>query len=57
MSARLATAFLDQAEARLADGAREDVERSLKAARGLTPNNPRLPAIEQKLRDSPSPTN
>lgn len=56
MSARLATAFLDQAEARLAEGQREDVVRSLKAARDLTPNNPRLPALEQQLRVSPSPT-
>jgi serine/threonine protein kinase len=46
---RLANAFLDQADARLAQDRRVEAERALKAARELSPSNPRLAPLEAKL--------
>jgi serine/threonine-protein kinase PpkA len=53
MRERLAEAYLDVANARIADGRRVDAERALKNARELSPANTRLGAIEQKLREMP----
>ncbi|MGB8378540.1 MAG: hypothetical protein WCE70_08750, partial [Rhodanobacteraceae bacterium] len=50
MSARLTTALLDQAEARLIEGRTEEAGRALDAARKLSPNNPRLATLDAKLR-------
>jgi serine/threonine protein kinase len=50
MSTRLADAFLDQADARIGENQAEDARRALKASRDLSPNNPRLVPLEQKLR-------
>jgi tetratricopeptide (TPR) repeat protein len=46
---RLANLYLDQAEARAEQGMRGDAERALANARELSPNNPRLAAIDQKI--------
>jgi serine/threonine-protein kinase PpkA len=54
MRERLAEAYLDVANARIADGRRADAERALKNARDLSPANTRLGEIEQKLRDMPA---
>ena len=54
---RLAGAYLDQADARLAQDRRADAERALKAARELSPSNPRLAPIEAKLQAQQAPQN
>jgi len=48
--------FLDQAEARAGQGQRGDAERALASARELSPNNPRLSGIDQKIQALPSAT-
>ena len=53
---RLANMFLDQAEAKIAQSLRADATRALKSARELSPNNPRLPALDAKLRELPEPS-
>jgi serine/threonine protein kinase len=53
---RLANVFLDQAEARAGQGQRGDAERALASARELSPNNPRLSGIDQKIQALPSAT-
>jgi hypothetical protein len=50
LSTRLADAFLDEAEAKLAAGRRGGAQRALDAARELSPANPRLPALTAALR-------
>jgi hypothetical protein len=50
MSARLANAFLDQADLRIGEGRREDAARALDAARTLAPDNPRIEALDARLR-------
>ena len=47
---RLANAYLDQAEQRMADGVPTDAFRALKNAREIDPQNPRIAAVDQKLR-------
>ena len=49
MKERLANAFLDQVEARLGQNQTSDAARALKAARELSPNNPRLAPLQAKL--------
>ena len=51
---RLAGVYLDQAEARIGQGLRSDAARSLAAARDLSPNNPRLGAVDQKIQAMPA---
>jgi serine/threonine protein kinase len=51
---RLANVFLDQAEARAGQGMRNDAERALTSARELSPNNPRLAGIGQKIQALPA---
>jgi tetratricopeptide (TPR) repeat protein len=46
---RLANAFLDQADARLAQDRRSEATSAIKAARELSPSNPRLGPLEAKL--------
>jgi len=53
MSERLANAYLDLAEKRIAEKQVEDARRALQSAHGLSPNNARLVALEQKLRELP----
>jgi len=53
MSERLADAFLDQAEARVREGRRDDAARALDAARELTPANPRLGPLGERIRALP----
>jgi len=53
---RLAGVYLDQAEARIGQGSRADAARSLAAARDLSPNNPRLGAVDQKIQAMPAAT-
>ncbi len=48
---RLAESLLDEAETRLGQNRPADARRSLDAARSLSPGNPRLGVVEQKLRD------
>ncbi len=48
---RLAGVYLDQAEARLGQGQRGEAARALNAARELSPANPRVAVIEQKLQE------
>jgi len=55
MRERLVGAFLDQAEAKAGEGARADAERALASARELSPNNPRIAEVEQKLRAATAP--
>ena len=50
MGARLADAFLDQADLRIGEGRREDAVRALDAARALAPANPRIETLESRLR-------
>jgi len=50
MAERLASAFLDQADARIGEGRRDDAARALEAARELSPNNPRLAPLDTRLR-------
>jgi hypothetical protein len=46
---RLANAFLDQADTRLAQDRRGEATSAMKAARELSPTNPRLGPLEAKL--------
>jgi len=50
MTARLANAFLDQADARIGEGRREDASRAIDAARELSPDNPRIAPLDARLR-------
>ncbi|HEY0177999.1 MAG TPA: hypothetical protein VGC30_00010, partial [Dokdonella sp.] len=50
MTERLCNAFLDQADARIGEGRREDAARALNAARELSPNDPRLAPLDARLR-------
>ncbi len=50
MNERLATAYLDQADARIGANEGEDAARAIDAARQLAPSSPRLAPLEQKLR-------
>jgi cytochrome c-type biogenesis protein CcmH/NrfG len=50
MTERLANAFLDQADARIGEGRRADATRALDAARELSPSNPRIVALDARLR-------
>lgn len=54
MTARLIQALLDQAQARLDAGQREDAQRSLSAVRELAPANPRLIELGVRLRATPT---
>ncbi|WP_313916797.1 protein kinase [Tahibacter sp.] len=51
LRARLAEALLDEAELRAGENRPGDARRALDAARGLSPANPRLSVLEQKLRE------
>ncbi|WP_257385838.1 hypothetical protein, partial [Tahibacter caeni] len=51
LRARLAESLLDEAEQRVAQNRPGDARRALDAARGLSPGNPRLGTLEQKLRE------
>jgi serine/threonine protein kinase len=51
---RLANLYLDQAEARVAQGMRGDAERALASARELSPNNPRVAEVDQKIQAIPA---
>ena len=53
MKERLANAFLDQAEARLGQNQPAEAGRALKAARELSPSNPRIAPLEAKLQAAP----
>ena len=46
---RLANVFLDQAEVRIGQGLRAEATRALASARELSPNNPRIGAVDQKI--------
>ena len=50
MGARLANALLDQADARIGEGRRDDATRALDAARVLSPANPRIAPLDARLR-------
>lgn len=50
LSGKLANAFLDQADARIGEGRRDEAARALAAARELSPNNPRLAPLDARLR-------
>ncbi len=50
---RLASVFLDQADARIAQGQRAEATRAINSARELAPANPRLGALEAKLESMP----
>ena len=54
MRETVANMYIDQAEARLAQGQRAEAARALKSARELSPSNPRIAAIEAKLQE-PAP--
>jgi serine/threonine protein kinase len=54
MSEKLASVFLDQAEARVREGRRDDAVRALDAARQLSPVNPRLGPLDARIRALPS---
>ncbi len=51
LRARLAEALLDEAEQRAGENRPGDARRSLDAARTLSPTNPRLSVLEQKVRE------
>ncbi|HEY2394792.1 MAG TPA: protein kinase [Rudaea sp.] len=51
---RLANLYLDQAEARAEQGLRGDAERALASARELSPNNPRVTSINEKIQAIPA---
>ena len=51
---RLANLYLDQAEARAEQGSRGDAERALASARELSPNNPRVTSINEKIQAIPA---
>ena len=53
MRERVATLYLDQAEARIAQGQRDEATRALNAARQLSPNNPRNAEVDAKLQSAP----
>jgi len=52
---RLAGAYLDQADARLGQDRRAEAEKALKAARELSPTNPRIAPLEAKLQAQQTP--
>jgi tetratricopeptide (TPR) repeat protein len=54
MSERLAGVFLDQAEARVREGRRDDAVRALDAARELSPANARLAPLDARIRALPN---
>ena len=54
MAERLANVFLDQAEARVREGRRDDAVRALDAARELSPVNPRLAPLDARIRALPN---
>jgi hypothetical protein len=54
MSEKLAGVFLDQAEARLREGRRDDAVRALDAAKQLSPVNPRLAPLDERIRALPN---
>lgn len=51
LRARLAEAWLDEADRRVGENRAQDARRALDAARDLAPYNPRLTLLEQKLRE------
>ncbi|MGH8173296.1 MAG: protein kinase domain-containing protein, partial [Rhodanobacteraceae bacterium] len=53
MSERLSNAFVDQAEARVREGKRNDAARALDAARELNPVNPRLAPLDERIHSLP----
>ena len=53
MSERLSNAFIDQAEARVREGRRNDAARALDAARELNPVNPRLAPLDERIQALP----
>lgn len=55
LSDKLASAFLDQADARIGEGRRADAARALDAARELSPSNPRLASLDARMRALPEP--
>jgi serine/threonine protein kinase len=54
MSEKLASAFIDQAEARVREGRRDDAVRALDAAKQLSPINPRLAPLDARIRALPN---
>ncbi len=54
MSERLASVFIDQAEALVREGRRADASRALDAARQLSPVNPRLAPLDARIRALPN---
>ena len=54
MAERLANVFLDQAEARVREGRRDDAARALNAARELSPVNPRVAPLDARIRALPN---
>ncbi|MEO7325969.1 MAG: serine/threonine-protein kinase [Dokdonella sp.] len=50
MAQKLATAFLDQCDARIGEGRRADATRALDAARQLAPENPRIAPLDARLK-------
>jgi serine/threonine-protein kinase PpkA len=53
MAEKLANVFLDQAEARVREGRRNDALHALDAARELSPINPRLAPLDARIRALP----
>jgi hypothetical protein len=54
MSEKLASAFIDQAEARVREGRRDDAVRALDAAKQLSPMNARLAPLDARIRALPN---
>jgi hypothetical protein len=54
MTEKLASVFLDQAEARVREGRRDDALRALDAAKQLSPVNPRLGPLDERIRALPT---
>ncbi|HEY6892525.1 MAG TPA: protein kinase [Rhodanobacteraceae bacterium] len=54
MTEKLASVFLDQAEARVREGRRDDAVRALDAAKQLSPVNPRLGPLDARIRALPA---
>jgi serine/threonine-protein kinase PpkA len=52
MRSRLATAYLNLAEKDIGENALADAQRAITSARALSPENSRLAALEQKLREA-----
>ncbi|MEO7433460.1 MAG: protein kinase [Dokdonella sp.] len=50
MTLKLANAFIDQTDARIGEGRREDATRALDAARQLSPDNPRIAPLDARLK-------